>query len=626
LYKRMIDFLVSRLDDLTLPLHLHLYATCAAMESVGKERRIRLFGVSAYRVLMQSQGVAVNDHTHPPTPPKAGRFADISYRPFFATQEDINRFIDSYVPFELEPIVPRSIGRPPGPGKGTKSGKAEASARKEGSHNREDIRVTRTGREYLYSNDVQTRGRPRKYIYVVDENGKPNRRVLGHVLPYPKLAPVWIYFSEEDKLVEAPPGYSGVGQVPQLTRAQINAGKPPSWFDKFPRHKDKKELEKGKKGKVKKGRPKGKRKRGVGAEGDTEDGETGRTKKKADYREEVDELDEEGSEKEEGGMPVEGAEPDLHEPEPSRAAENRAGEPDEGTAVHPPTVDGESDPAAAALPVSQAASRGRGRRKTVKPTAAAEAPIIATAAGGVVTDSILPDIGQRTEKEPIAPVVAKKGAKRKATAPIITPGTEAPSSALEEASKPSKRSRAGKAKAAFAAEHVPPAATQSNRPRSPSSLSNIALPADPLFNISRVASPPTSPFVLPAEFSKVKKGKGNSKGMVEAKQEPKDRHTGEIAAQDPRLAAFASVVSDLASLPDEALGVAEPSGPQSEVLSRRGTPLNEAEATTPVLKPTAATPLREVMAARPAHTPGVVRARDGSVLSIPSPRKSVQCE
>jgi hypothetical protein len=97
LYKRSVDFMVARVEDVTLPPHLRLFAVCTAMESVGKERRLRLFGIAAYREVMLSQGQTVSDKMHPPTPPEAGRWADLSFRRFYDSQADLVAFVDQYV-------------------------------------------------------------------------------------------------------------------------------------------------------------------------------------------------------------------------------------------------------------------------------------------------------------------------------------------------------------------------------------------------------------------------------------------------------------------------------------------------------------------------------------------------
>jgi hypothetical protein len=94
-------------------------------------------------------------------------------------------------------------------------------------------------RQPKYENDVQERGRPRKYVYVVNEDGTRNRIVLGDLKLTPDLPPLLIYVKEAGVLCLPPKGYSGVGEAPTLTEEMIAAGLPPEHYGPAKRGKGK---------------------------------------------------------------------------------------------------------------------------------------------------------------------------------------------------------------------------------------------------------------------------------------------------------------------------------------------------------------------------------------------------
>lgn len=637
LYKRSVDFMVARVEDVSLPPHLRLFAVCTAMESVGKERRLRLFGIAAYREVMLSQGQAV---VHPPTPPEAGRWADLSFRRFYDSQADLTAFVDQYVHGEDDVGWGSggAKGKIKGPKKnlGTKRGPREA---RDGAD--ESSRVAPSKREFLYSNEVQTRGRPRKYIYVVDEEGKPNRRIIGQVLPDPALAPVWIYFSTPNKLVEAPPGYSGVGDVPEITPAQMKAGKSPEWFDQFPKFLN--ETQKAKEAKRAKAKAKGKGKdKGKGKEqgkspgkrkgkrardevavehgGDGEDGrrKSKRTRKETSYKERPDIEDSEESDH--GIVPIQadGTE-DSSGPGPSTEALR---------AVAENRLEAQPSPAAIvedvqqiAPPTPQPKKRGRPKKDEVEELTAAvketqkdKSPLRQAEPLPVevipAPEEVLPSAGdvldgtaeQQPSVEPIdvtasltdSPRSSKRARKKAAPEPILIQPTETPRS-----------------------KRRPGAAAQ----RSPTPASATALPSTPLFSMPRDSSPETSPFLLPAEFTKVKgKGKGKrgkSKLVEETKSEPQEGPESPLpnsAKSEVSMTKAAAV----AAPPDAHASVAPTLAVEPSIV-RNGANRD------------AATPLREIAGPTFPSSPvfttsGDTRTRTGSLLQMPKPQDTPQCE
>jgi hypothetical protein len=642
LYKRSVDFMVARVEDVSLPPHLRLFAVCTAMESVGKERRLRLFGIAAYREVMLSQGQTVSDKVHPPTPPEAGRWADLSFRRFYDSQADLSVFVDQYVHGDDDvgwgSAAVKATAKIKGPKKnlGTKRGP------REGRDGGDELpRLPPSKREFLYSNEVQTRGRPRKYIYVVDEQGKPNRRVIGQVLPDPALAPVWIYFSTLDKLVEAPSGYSGVGDVPEMTPAQMKAGKSPEWFDQFPKFLN--ETQKAKEAKRAKAKAKGKGKdKGKGKEqgkspgkrkgkrtrdevavehgGDGEDGrrKSKRTRKETSYKERPDIVDSEESE--DGIVPIEVDETeDVGGPGPSTEALRAVAE--TRLEAQPPPAAIDEEVQEVAPPTPQPKKRGRPRKDTVvEPTMAAvketqkgKSPVREAEPLPVevisAPEEVLPSAGDTfddtAEKQPSvepidetaisvtdSPRSSKRARRKIVPEPIV----------IQPAETPRSRRRPG-------------AAAQ----RSPIPASVPALPSTPLFSMPRDSSPETSPFLLPAEFTKVKgKGKkGKSKLMEETKSEPQE---------GPESPLPNSAKSEMPMT--EAAAAAGPPDAHSFVVPTLAV---ETSVVGEGADRDAATPLREI--ARPTFpsssvvtTSGDTRTRTGSVLQMPKPQDTPQCE
>ena len=252
-----MEYLLTRADGaVTLP-HLGQYGIATIMESFGRERRLRAFSVTAFREVLLAQGQTLDSVKYPMNPPEAGHWADIRFRKLYQTITDLARAEDKYMSSLSKiqitlgpPQARRRIRSGPRPPRAPKqevmvdvigsvstpaTGIAVASPHiRQRSDSVDSLLGMGKQRAYKYDNGEQIRGRPRKYIHVVEEDGKVNRRVIGLVLPHPDLARVYIWVESIRKLVPAPEGYTGVGPPPKLSNAALSKGKTPRFFEKYP--------------------------------------------------------------------------------------------------------------------------------------------------------------------------------------------------------------------------------------------------------------------------------------------------------------------------------------------------------------------------------------------------------
>jgi hypothetical protein len=187
------------------------------MEGIGKLRMQRMFGVQALRQHLIDQGLPVHDY--PPLVAQAGHWADISHLPLFDTQEVLNAYIDSQATGKVVNVDAKAANDLP-----------VVVARHQPKQNKRQINNPRIK---LYDNDAQSRGRPRKYVYVVNDNGTRNRGIVGLMYTLPEVPNILIYIRSLNKLVEAPPGWSGVGDVPPITEEMLSFAKEPEYYYKY---------------------------------------------------------------------------------------------------------------------------------------------------------------------------------------------------------------------------------------------------------------------------------------------------------------------------------------------------------------------------------------------------------
>ncbi|KAL1410906.1 hypothetical protein Q8F55_001849 [Vanrija albida] len=255
LFKRTVEHVLNRHDLAYLPPHLRHKSIRCAMENFHRQRRLRVYTTDAYQRFMEVNGAPLQPQLHAE---EGGRWAEI-FRPIAESVEAHYNMMTQLA----------AITAPVGPPTGTQQSRAKADVRK-----RTVVRKRRLGqvppeepevKPNKYSNDAQERGRPRKYTYVVNQDGTRNRVVIGQLFATKTIPEVLIYYKEFDRLVPAPVGYSGVGIPPPITAEEVLAtGKEPSFFDPFPgKDKPKKVAVK-----AAKAAPKGKRKSKAAAQTD----------------------------------------------------------------------------------------------------------------------------------------------------------------------------------------------------------------------------------------------------------------------------------------------------------------------------------------------------------------------
>ena len=248
----MVEFHFARYDKMTSPpVHLQHRQITSVMESHGRERRLRAFSMIAYRDLCARNKEPVNDKTHPPTPPQAGHFAEISYLPFFADIKTFDKQLDKIgtptkgvnIP-EIKQVQSGAKGKRPRSASPDDNGTANVD-------NQNTVIIDqlaqvaprpkkpqkKANKKDGYGQDAQVRGRPRKYIHVVLQDGQVERTIIGSILPHADLKPIWIYLPHLDKLVPACPSYSGIGPAPDPTEEELEQARSPEWFFKYPRAK-----------------------------------------------------------------------------------------------------------------------------------------------------------------------------------------------------------------------------------------------------------------------------------------------------------------------------------------------------------------------------------------------------
>ncbi|GMK60020.1 hypothetical protein CspeluHIS016_0902370 [Cutaneotrichosporon spelunceum] len=272
IFRRTLEHIINRIDLVFLAPHLKHKAIRCVIESVQRERRLRLFSIDNYVKHMAHLGIVV---TPPPTPPAAGHWADLSFRKFVENGSQLNKAIGTLsagiIPVgsaysggagrKRGPRKSATVSASPAPGLGKRKPRASVRSRAAATEDAEEAaqeqddgseRAASPGpipkkkqkrevpsRQPKYDNDVQERGRPRKYVYVVNQDGTRNRMILGDLKLTPALPPLLVYVKEAGVLCLPPKGYSGVGEPPTLTEEAIAAGLPPEHYGPAKRGKGK---------------------------------------------------------------------------------------------------------------------------------------------------------------------------------------------------------------------------------------------------------------------------------------------------------------------------------------------------------------------------------------------------
>ncbi|WWC96759.1 hypothetical protein V866_003632 [Kwoniella sp. B9012] len=236
MYKRSIDFAILRSDNAHIPEHLWSYSVSSFMETVKKERRLRLFTTAEFQRIMRREGQVIEGYPAMTRPKLTGHFGDISFKTFYSSEFQLNKFLDNAKSLNGDQ-KPKPMGRPPKvPIKTTKSKSTTKSTQVvEDEESDDEEEGGKTGKKgFKYSDTVQVRGRPRKYVHVVEEDGSVNRRIIGTVYSRDDLPQVLVYLKERNILVTPPVGYTGLGPPPPATEEAIRNGRPPEYYYQFP--------------------------------------------------------------------------------------------------------------------------------------------------------------------------------------------------------------------------------------------------------------------------------------------------------------------------------------------------------------------------------------------------------
>lgn len=230
IFKRTLEFYVNRQDQIYLPAHLRHRAIRLVMESAHRERRLRCYNNDGYIELMARLGAPLPDVQ---MSTGTGGFADTSTRQIATTPAS---FIS-----EMEVLAANVV--PVGGGGGGKKGRPSLSSTprrigrppkgrtpKEKKTPKEKTPKVKVNR---YENTVQKRGRPRKYVIIVNPDGTRNRNVVGNLPTSPDYPEVLIHLKDLDLLVPAPPFYDGVGVPPTVSQTEIDQGKSTDFYRQF---------------------------------------------------------------------------------------------------------------------------------------------------------------------------------------------------------------------------------------------------------------------------------------------------------------------------------------------------------------------------------------------------------
>nr|ODO02333.1 hypothetical protein L204_01066 [Cryptococcus depauperatus CBS 7855] len=205
MYKKALDLMIQRGEKHTSPDHLWSLDIKCVGDNAGRERRLRIFTAPGHCKYMLQIGQTNGVREEPPTSGDFGAIAQDSLYRNLQQYESLVRWRDS-------PYARKKV----------KDVEAER------------IRVD----AFKYENKGQTRGRPRKYIRVVNENGEYNRTILGTIPSLPEIPPVLIYHQASGLVVVPPSDYTGYGPPPTVNDEQLSKGKLPSWYDRYPHMKE----------------------------------------------------------------------------------------------------------------------------------------------------------------------------------------------------------------------------------------------------------------------------------------------------------------------------------------------------------------------------------------------------
>ena len=227
-FKRNIEFHFVRSEHAYVPPQLRTHQIVQTMDSHGRERRLRAYSLLHYRQWAESVGQPIDEAIHPALTAEAGRWAPLTLRRLYETSSEIDQVLEHFGAGTDETA--------PNVKKYQKKRKARSGRDNDEVVSADENSVSKKARRY--DSAVQIRGRPRKYIHVVDEDGKVQRNVIGSVYPHPDLEPIYIWIKKANKLAPAPKGYPGVGPPPKLGKEELSKCRTPQSFAKYDRNTD----------------------------------------------------------------------------------------------------------------------------------------------------------------------------------------------------------------------------------------------------------------------------------------------------------------------------------------------------------------------------------------------------
>lgn len=185
-------------------------------ETEGRQRNLRVVNILAYYRYCEAQRLPIDTERFAPPTPEAGSFGDLSHRSFYSKQSEYVNHISRRDLMDGGNAVAtvKAKGRPKKPraAEGASAGKKKSGK------------------------PLNPHGRPRKYVYFVNEKNKRWRSTIVGDIKMRKGYPACvIYIKSLKKVVIAPDGWTGIGQMPTLTPEVLATARTIQEFLKDPR-------------------------------------------------------------------------------------------------------------------------------------------------------------------------------------------------------------------------------------------------------------------------------------------------------------------------------------------------------------------------------------------------------
>ena len=227
-YKRNIEAQYKRAEDGYVPPHLRQRQIVHSMDTQGKERRLKALSLPAYRRYMEENNLAVDDAKYPPITDEIGHWGSLTHKTFWQTDEQVHALLVRASSGDARALGGQIKATSKGVKRKRKGDELEGEIGEQTPEPKVPIKQTK------YAISSQARGRPRRYIHVVNVDGKVERKIIGNIYPTPELSPIWVYVAADKMLYPAEEGYNGLGQPPPISAEARANGKTPAFFKKLP--------------------------------------------------------------------------------------------------------------------------------------------------------------------------------------------------------------------------------------------------------------------------------------------------------------------------------------------------------------------------------------------------------